>query len=191
MVAVICQTCGDVIPGDSVACAGEWFFLNRSSYASDIRYGGFIGYTQGRNMCRTFRNAVDQLDETGEMIKTWIVENLDYKTCIARFDSPDTVFYCDMPYYLPDKREYYQNSFTLEDHKALAELLNNIRGKALVSHYEDDTIAGLYLGWHKYEYQSFKGASKALSGAEKPKTVECLWTNFEPMKTRGLFDAVA
>ena len=112
-----------LIPGDPVEASAQWFFLNRSCYASDIRHGGFIGYTQGRNMCKTFRNAVDQLNEAGELVKTWIIENLDYKTCITRFDSSDTVFYSDMPYYLPGKRECYQNSFTLDDHKELAGLL--------------------------------------------------------------------
>jgi len=173
------------IPADPIERAGEWFFLNRSCYASDIRHGGFIGYTQGRNMCKTFRNAVEQLNEVGELVKTWIIENLDYKTCITRFDSPDTVFYCDMPYYLPGKRECYQDSFTLDDHKALAELLNNIKGWALVSHYKDNIISELYEGWNCYEYSSFKGSS---NGDTKPVTVECLYTNFETVKKRGLFD---
>jgi len=175
------------IPADPVARAGEWFFLNRSCYASDIRHGGFIGYTQGRNMCKTFRNAVEQLNEAGELVKTWIIENLDYKTCITRFDSPDMIFYCDMPYYLPGKRECYQDSFTLDDHKELSHLLNNIKGRALVSHYKDNIISGLYRGWNCYEYESFKGSS---NGDTKPVTVECLYTNFEPVKTRGLFDAM-
>lgn len=165
------------IPADSIERAGEWFFLNRSSYASDIRHGGFIGYTQGRNMCKTFRNAINQLNEVGEIIKPWITENLDFKTCIVRFDSPETIFFADMPYYLPDKREYYQNSFTLDDHKVLAELLNNIKGRALVSHYKDNIISGLYLGWNCYEYRSFKGSSNS---SVKPKNVEVLYCNFEP-----------
>lgn len=178
------------IPSDPVEASAEWFYLNRSSYASDVQYGGFIGYTQGRNMCRTFRNAVNQLDEVGEMIRTWIIENLDFKTCITRFDSPETVFYADAPYFLPGKRDCYSHSFTLDDHRTLAGLLNNIRGWALVSHYKDTTIAGLYSGWNCHEFQSFKGSHKAASGESKPATTEILYTNFEPVKNRSLFDAM-
>lgn len=173
-------------PTDPIERAGEWFFLNRSSYASDIQHGGFIGYTQGRNMCKTFRNAVDQLNEVGELVKTWIIENLPFQECIRRFDSPDTVFYCDMPYYLPGKRECYQDSFTLNDHKALAELLNNIKARALVSHYKDNIISELYEGWSCYEYESFKGSS---NGDRKPRTQECLFTNFE-VKQKTLFSGM-
>ena len=171
----------NIIQDDPIKAVAEWFFLNRSCYASDIRHGGFIGYTQGRNMCKTFRNAVEQLNEVGELIKLWVIENLDYKTCITRFDSPSTVFYCDMPYYLPSKREYYQDSFTLDDHKALAELLNNIKGRVLVSHYKDNTISELYRSWNCYEYESFKGSS---NGDIKLVTQECLFTNYETTQRR-------
>ncbi len=175
------------IPANPIQRAGEWYFLNRSCYASDIKHGGFVGYTQGRNMCRTFRNAIDQFNEVGELIKTWVIENLDYKTCLTRFDSPDTVFYVDMPYYLPGKRECYQDSFTLDDHKALAGLLSNIKGRALVSHYKDNIISELYEGWNCYEHESFKGSS---NGDTKPVTQECLFTNFEAGQRR-LFNGYA
>ena len=179
-----------IIPSDPVERAGEWFFLNRTCYASDIEHGGFLGFGKGRNMCKSFRNAVGQFEEVGELIKTWIIESLDFKTCITRFDSPDTVFYADAPYYLPGKRDCYSNSFGLDDHRTLAGLLNNIKGRVLVSHYKDETIAGLYSGWNCYEYESFKGSSKAAAGTEKPVTNEVLYCNFRPFKTRGLFDAM-
>lgn len=50
-----------IIPDDPIKRTGEWYFLNRSCYASDIEHGGFISYIQGRNMCKTFRNAIKQL----------------------------------------------------------------------------------------------------------------------------------
>lgn len=178
------------IPNDLIIRASEWFFLNRSSYASDIQYGGFIGYTQGRNMCKTFRNTIDQLNEVGKIIKTWIIENLDYKTCIARFDSPDTVFFVDAPYVQDKSRQYYEHSFTFEDHRELANLLNNIRGKALFCHYEHPEIDRLYAGWHRYGYESFKGSHKS-TGGRKPGTQEVLYCNFKPVaKNRSLFDGL-
>lgn len=179
------------IPGDTIERAGQWFFLNRSSYASDIRHGGYIGYTKGRNMCKTFRNAVEQLDEVGEIVKTWIIENLDYKSCIARFDSPATVFFVDAPYLQDRARQYYEHSFTLKDHKELADLLNNIRGKAMFCHHEYPEIDKLYAGWHKYTFRSFKGSSKTVSGIEKPSVLEVLYCNFTPpAKNRSLCDAM-
>lgn len=165
-----------IFPDNQINKIAEWHFLNRSCYASDIRYGGFIGYTEGRNMCKTFRNAVSQLDEVGELVKDWIVENLPFQECVRRFDSCSTVFYVDAPYYFPGKRECYQGSFTLDDHRKLAELLNKIEGRALVSHYKGDTISEFYWGWNCFEYESFKGSS---NDGRKPVTYECLYTNID------------
>ena len=60
----------------------------------------------------------------------------------------------------------------------------------MLSHYPCDTYNQLCGDWNKYTYQSFKGSHKADPGTEKPVTVECLYTNFEPVKARSLFDAM-
>src|SRR3989304_3689698 len=67
-------------------------------------------------------------------------------------------------------------------------LLHGVKGYGMVSHYQNSLYDDLYKGWHRYEYQSFKGSHKS-EGEEKPVTVEVLYCNFEPVKTRGLFDA--
>jgi DNA adenine methylase len=171
----------NTIPDDPVKASAEWYFLNRATYAADMQGGGFIGYAQGRNMCKTFRNAVGQLHEAGELVKGWIIENLPFQECIKRFDGSNVVFFADAPYFLPGQRKHYQQDFTLGDHETLAKLLANIKGRALVSHYENDTISELYSGWNCYKFESFTGSS---NGESKPKTVECLWTNFEARKTQ-------
>jgi len=85
--------------------------------------------------------------------------------------------------------DYYgKDCFTLQDHYKLAELLHGIKGHVMVTHYQNSLYDDLYKGWHRYEYQSFKGSHKADPGTEKPKTVEVLYCNFEPVKTRGLFN---
>lgn len=181
-----------IFPDNPINKIAEWFFLNRTCYASDIKHGGFIGYAEGRNMCKTFRNSINHLDEVGEIIKYWIIENLNHKDCISRFDSYSTVFYIDAPYYLPDSRNYYAGSFTLQDHKELAKILNNIKGRALVSHYECDTYNQLYQGWNKYTFESFKGSSKTDIGKGKPKTTEALYCNFKSeARTRNLFEGMS
>ena len=88
-----------------------------------------------------------------------------------------------------DAEHYYGNTFTLQDHYTLAGVLHDIKGKAMVTHYQNGLYDELYKGWNWYEYQSFKGSHKS-EGEEKPKTVEVLYCNFEPVKTRGLFDAM-
>lgn len=178
----------EIFPDNPVQKIAEWYFLNRSSYASDIQHGGFMSASKGRNPCASFRNAVLGFDDVGEIIKGFIVENLPYEECIRRFDSVETVFYIDSPYY--GSEDYYgKGNFSLDDHYRLSEILHGIRGKTTVSHYANELYDRLYQGWYRYEFQSFKGAHKADEGKEKPKTIEVLYCNFQPkLKTRSLFN---
>ena len=117
------------------------------------------------------------------------IECLVYADCIQRYDSETTLFYCDPPY-LNTEDYYGKDNFALDDHYTLAGLLHDIKGHAMITHYQNDLYDDLYKGWNRYKYASFKGSHKAEPGQEKPVTVECLYTNFEPVKIRGLFDAM-
>lgn len=71
------------------------------------------------------------------------IENSDYREVIKKYDSESTFFYVDPPYF--GKEEYYINhDFNKETHKELAEVLNNIKGKFLLSYYYFDGIEDLY-----------------------------------------------
>ena len=177
------------IPQDEIERAAWWYYLNRTTFSGDQKGGGFaVPSITGRNPCTSFRNTIKTLDDVAERLWGVIIENLPYAECFRRYDSPETLFYCDPPY-LNTEHYYGKNSFSQDDHCKLAKLLNEAKAKVMVSHYQNGLYDELYREWNKATYQSFKGSHKAEPGTEKPVTVECLWTNFEP-KQRGLFDAM-
>ena len=177
------------IPQDEIERAAWWYYLNRTTFSGDQKGGGFAVLSiTGRNPCTSFRNTIKTLDDVAERLRGVIIENLPYAECFRRYDSPETLFYCDPPY-LNTEHYYGKNSFSQDDHCKLAKLLNEAKAKVMVSHYQNGLYDELYREWNKATYQSFKGSHKAEPGTEKPVTVECLWTNFEP-KQRGLFDAM-
>ena len=172
------------IPVDDIERVSQWFYLNRTCFSGDQKRGGFaVPSTTGRNPVQSFRNAVDSLKAIAGRLRNVCIENLDYQECIKRYDSPETPFYIDCPYY--GHEHYYGDSFTQDDHCKLSELLYGIKGHAMVSHYDNELYNELYKGWHRYEYQSFKGSYKS-EGEEKPKTNEVLFTNYEAAQ-RSLF----
>ena len=106
-----------------------------------------------------------------------------------RYDSPESLFYIDCPYY--GAEYYYGDAFTEKDHYTLSDILHSVKAKVMLSHYECDLYDQLYKGWNRFEYISFKGSHKS-EGEGKPKTVEALYCNFESeIKARGLFNACA
>lgn len=180
--------CGD-IPSGRTERAAQWFYLNRTCFAGDQLRGGFaVPSVTGRNPAQSFRNAIDIFEDIAERLRHVTIENLPYHECLKKYDSENTLFYCDPPY-LNAERYYSKDSFVQDDHCALAELLHEVKAKVMLSHYQNSLYDELYKGWYRHEYSSFKGSSKAEPGAEKPKTIECLWTNFEP-RQRTLFAGI-
>lgn len=175
------------VPGDEIERVSWWYYLNRTTFAGDQKRGGFaVPSTTGRNPVQSFRNAIDSFEDIARRLQNVTIENLPYAECIRRYDSQDTLFYCDPPYL--DAEHYYgKDSFGQDDHYKLSELLHGMKGKAMVSHYQNSLYDELYKGWHRYEYQSFKGSCKS-NGEGKPKTVEILYCNFEALRQRSLFN---
>jgi len=174
------------IPVDDIERVSWWYYLNSTCFGGDFQYGGFkIPSVTGRNPMKSFRNAITSMNTVAERLRNVCIENLPYAECIRRYDSMDTLFYCDPPY-LNTEDYYGKGCFTLEDHHKLAELLHNIKGHAMITHYSNELYNSLYKGWNLCEYQSFKNSHKS-EGEEKPKTVEVLYCNFESTQ-RGLFN---
>lgn len=174
------------IPQDEIEKAGRYFFLCKASFAGDALRGGFACPSRSttRNPAQTYQNSIDALEHIAKRLKGVTIECMDYKDCISRYDSESSLFYLDCPYY--GSEDYYGNTFSQDDHYKLAEILHSIKGKVMVSHYQNSLYDELYRGWCRYEYESFKGSAKVVSGAAKPKTQEVLYRNFA-VKQKSLF----
>ena len=173
------------ISQNEIERAAWWYYLNRTTFSGDQKRGGFaIPSTTGRNPAQSYYNAIDGLEHIAKRLRGVTVECLNYANCIKRYDAEGTFFYADPPYV--NTEDYYgKDCFTLQDHYKLAELLHGIKGHVMVTHYQNSLYDDLYKGWHRYEYQSFKGSHKS-TGETKPKTQECLFTNYEAAQ-RSLF----
>ena len=78
---------------------------------------------------------------TARRLKSVIIEQADYPRILRRYDTSNTLFYCDPPY-LGDTRSRwgkfraaYRFEFTDADHVALAEALHQVRGMVVLSGY--------------------------------------------------------
>jgi DNA adenine methylase len=146
-------------------------------YISNLGFSG----TRGANlpattMRRAYRNKIGDLIDFGNRMVDVVIENLDFEDVIKRYDSPDTVFYCDPPYAGLD---YYGPSFGEDEHQRLANALYNIKGKACISYYPHPQVAKLYSDgtWTA----TMKEVSIHSSGKEKKdQQYEMLITNYDP-----------
>lgn len=93
------------------------------------------------------------------------VENMDFEEVIKKYDSPNTYFYNDPPYYIVGEGDYYSNhDFNRDDHERLANCLKNIQGKFGLSYYDFALLREWFpedkFKWEKKEFAKAAAAKK-------------------------------
>lgn len=102
------------------------------------------------------------------------IEHDSAANVIRRYDSTETLFYCDPPYPHQSRGDSkaYSYEMTDNDHVELARLLHSIEGRAAISGYDCDLMREHYKDWHVHRARP----KKALS--IKKERQEILWTNY-------------
>jgi len=86
------------------------------------------------------------LNEIQERLKSVYIDNRSFEKVISAFDSKDTLFYLDPPYWI-DGEKFYQHDFSPEDHEKLADILRVIKGKFVLSYNANSEVRRLYSGF--------------------------------------------
>jgi DNA adenine methylase len=101
---------------------------------------------------------------------------LDSRKLLTKFSDAETLFYVDPPYPMSTRAaggKGYVHEMTDSDHRQLAWLLKNLKGKVMISGYPCALYASLYSDWRRDEK---KTTANGQVGAV-PRT-EYLWMNF-------------
>ena len=111
-----------------------------------------------------------------ERLQTAEIESYDALKIIKSRDTTDTLFYLDPPYPGTDQGHY--DGYSEEDFRALLNILQNIKGKFLLSSFRNKSLAEYTSnnGWHTAE---FKMAKSMTASAEKhTNKIEVVTANF-------------
>jgi len=122
-----------------------------------------------KTIAKVWMKYPDAMDSIIERLKGVVIENDDALNVIKRHDSAQTAFYIDPPY-LPSTRDAgndYRFEMTEQDHIKLAEALNSVKGKVILSGYPNPLYNDLYKDWKKVEKES-------IADGHLPRT-EVLW----------------
>lgn len=112
--------------------------LNYPRFQTSITDGG-----HGNRLIGALKHLRERIEPIHKRLSTVIIENLDWRECIDRYDRPGTVMYLDPPY--PENGvNYYHNMRDWESHKALAERLSAAKCRWILSSYDTEEIHQLY-----------------------------------------------
>ena len=106
------------------------------------------------------------------------IENAPAAEVVLRYDSPQTLFYCDPPYPHEARGDSKAYGYEMTDceHEALAKVLRSVRGAVALSGYRCPLMDRLYGDWHRTD------AGTRLCNSSKGERTESLWTNYDPPK---------
>lgn len=159
-------------------------YLNKTSFNG--KFGEYFRTSNIRDTAVTLKNKVSQIEDITDRLRDIVIENMDFRDIIKKYDGCDTVFYCDPPYI--DTEFYYTPEFTEDDHRDLAEMLNDIKGYAMVSYYEVPILDELYPTdtWDRQYKEGVKGSQyyygddkKKLRNSKKDRSMELLLLNYK------------
>jgi len=106
------------------------------------------------------------------------IENLDILKFIAKYDAPTTFFYLDPPYVSSTRvtTDNYKFEMTVLDHKCLVDILIQIKGKVMLSGYDNSIYDKLEAhGFSKILISDYKKRSSK----ERLIMKEYVWVNYD------------
>lgn len=118
---------------DDVERAVAYYYVVWAAFFGALGKG--FAVRKKRNSARGFFNNLENVRRIHERLKNVVVENLDFRECIRKYDYEDAFFYLDPPhlYIATEKsKDYYAVGFTEEDYFDLLNMLTKIKGKFLL-----------------------------------------------------------
>jgi DNA adenine methylase len=125
--------------------------------------------------------SVEGLSEIVQRLLRVQIENAPAIEVIRRYDSEETLFYCDPPYPHASRGDSkaYAYEMTDNEHRQLARILHHVKGKVAISGYSCDLMDELYSDWHPIV------APSKHSHSIKQLRTEVLWVNYEVEEVSG------
>lgn len=121
--------------------------------------------------------AAEHLPDITQRLLRVQIENAPAIEVILRYDSEDTLFYCDPPYPHDSRGDSNAYAYEMDDnaHRELALVLKSVKGKVALSSYHSPLMDELFRGW-----QYIEAPSKLCHSVKSPRK-EVLWVNYDPV----------
>jgi DNA adenine methylase len=166
--------------------AHRFYYLIMAGWGGELKYPRFQTSISdgghGNRLIGALGTLQERLAPVHERLKTVIIENLDWRVCMDRYDRPGTVMYIDPPY--PDNgANYAYNMRDWKDHQELADRLHKTECKWILSSYDIPEVRSLYPQNYVVSVQTASGMKTKKNGNERVINKEVLITNYQPDST--------
>lgn len=149
--------------------------------ARESRWSYMVNVSRNKTSAAVSRwwGGVDRLPDIISRLQLVQLENKPALNVLERYDSRDTVFYLDPPYVKSTRSKTSQNIYKYEmnneEHIQLAKVLNVIKGRVLLSGYNNKLYEELYKDWRRVDDKPKNIPAARIKGRM---VSESLWMNF-------------
>ena len=167
--------------------AHRFYYLIMAGWGGEARYPRFQTSTadggHGNRLIGAMKTLGKRIEPVHNRLKTVIIENLDWRECINRYDRPTSFLYLDPPY--PGNGANYKHNMREEmEHFAIAERLHSVQGKWMLSSYDTDAVRANFHGYNIIPIRSASGMRAAESairtnGIQRTVNREILVLNYD------------
>jgi len=168
-----------VNPGDYEVAAKYVYILTQVFSGSKPETSSYIDLKgKYKSKYLTFRDKLSKPDWVEHFLKITDVENMDFADVINKYDSSNTYFYVDPPYWKTEN--YYSNhDFDRNDHERLANSLKSMEGKFSLSYYDFPLLSEWFpKDNYTWEMKQFAKAAAAKKGKSQNMGEELLIMNY-------------
>lgn len=159
-------------PRDAVTRAYDFYYRVYSHFGGKYCDSDDWGYTRSKPAYDMSRVKA-KFKVAHERLSGVYIENRSFEEVIRRYDSPDTFFYCDPPYW---GLSGYLYKFAEKDHLRLRDMLSQIQGKFLLSINDHPQVREWYAPFQMEQLKTHYSIAKDAKG-RKP-THELLISNY-------------
>lgn len=142
--------------------AARFLYLQRLAFGGKVSGKNFGVDTTGGGRFNVAK-LTPMLEDVHERLSGVVIECLDYKEFIARYDREGTLFYLDPPYY-GNENDYGRGLFSRAEFTEMATLLQGIKGSFILSLNDRPEVRKTFKNFHikavKTTY-TIAGAAKA------------------------------
>ncbi len=121
--------------GNSTEKAFKTFFLLNTTFGG--QGNTYIKYD--RSKFNFVLRIINNLNNLKDIISPWIIENMDYKEIIKKYDNDNTFFYIDPPYI---GKKWYD--FNLDSYRNLNNLVSKINGSYLMNFEKSNDAINIF-----------------------------------------------
>lgn len=131
--------------------AVRWYYLNICSFGGASQD---FGYSRLRSNC-PIPDSLEALLAIRDRFKGVLVEKLDWRDCLRRYDRQETLFFVDPPYVCGAVKNY--DSWSQSEHEDLRDRLCALRGRWVLTYDDCDLVRNLYSDCEVRQVSTNKG----------------------------------